>query len=262
MKNTIEIQKLEIDEGALKRSISNEYTSVVCDKDHTIHFVSGKPLANKLGYPRKIIDELPDDAVRPFAGVGNPFQIRPIKNNKKILDIGSGAGMDSLTASILTDHHASIFGLDMTPAMVEQARKNANMMGLGNVRFVEGHAEDIPFKSDTFDLVISNGVINLCVNKEKVYAEIFRILKPGGRLQIADVLLEKAVPTESRNLVHLWTNCVAGAIPGPEYLDIIRNAGFGKVSIRQSYDVFKDARVAKSAAFFGAKGHNIIGVKE
>jgi SAM-dependent methyltransferase len=261
METIIHTHQLNINFEELKNAISDEYTLVVCDNNHAIHFVSGMPLAIRLDYPDEILQKLPEEAIRPFAGVGNPFRVRDIRARRNILDIGSGAGMDSLTASFLTDHKASITGIDMTTAMVEQARVNSSRMSRNNLRYITGQAEDLPFPSETFDLVISNGVINLCVDKEKVYREIYRVLKPGGRFQIADVLLEKPVPAESRNLVHLWTNCVAGAIPIEDYLGIIKRTGFIDIEMGQHYDVFKDARVAKSAAYFGAKGHNITGKK-
>ncbi|MGK7395404.1 MAG: methyltransferase domain-containing protein [Candidatus Cyclobacteriaceae bacterium M3_2C_046] len=261
METINEIEILQLDVNELKLAVQQEYTNVVCNQNHVIHFTSGWPLARRLGYPESILKTMPSEAIRPFAGVGNPFQIGSISEGEKILDIGCGAGLDCLLASIYTDHLVEVFGLDMTEAMLEQARKNAAMMGMKTVHFIHGQAENIPLPSESIDVVISNGVINLCLDKAQVFRQIYRVLKPGGRFQIADVLLERPVPVASRNLVHLWTNCVAGAIPREEYIKVITTAGFEQVQIKQEFDVFNDARVAKSAAYFGARGYNIIAVK-
>jgi SAM-dependent methyltransferase len=246
---------------SLIRAIHDEYTEVACNRNHKIHFISGRPLAKRLGYPETVFGLLPEEAIRPFAGVGNPFIAGPVRSDEIILDIGCGAGFDILFAWLSGSRENTIYGLDITEAMVQKARKNTISMGADNIRILKGSAESIPLPDASVDVVISNGVINLCPDKIRVYSEIFRIVKPGGRFQIADVILKHAVPDESRDLVHLWTNCVAGGIPVNEYTDIIHTAGFKNVRVMDSFDVFKDARIAKSAARFGAKGYNVIGYK-
>jgi arsenite methyltransferase len=246
---------------SLKKAISKEYTEVACNKDHKIHFVSGLPLAKRLGYPDPVFAYMPEEAIRPFAGVGNPFKIAPIRPDETILDIGCGAGFDMLVAWLSGSNKQPIYGIDITDAMLEKAKENAETLGAKNVNVLKGYAENIPLPDASVDVVISNGVINLCTDKLQVYKEIHRVLKPGGRFQIADVILETPVPDESRDHLHLWTNCVAGGIPMEEYLDLLNLAGFSDVNVHDSYDVFKDARVAKSAAYFGAKGVNIQGHK-
>lgn len=248
-------------DDALKSAISAEYTEVACNMDHQIHFTSGLPLAKRLGYSGTILDQLPKEAIRPFAGVGNPHIIRRIGKNETVLDIGCGGGFDLLVAWIRGTKKGDMIGIDITDAMLEKARENVLESGAKNIQIVKGYAEHIPLANNTIDVVISNGVINLCTDKLQVYREIFRVLKPGGRFQIADVLLKYPVPMESRDMVHLWTNCVAGGVPMQEYSEIIKAAGFELVEIVNSYDVFDDARIAKSAKKFGARGYNVIGVK-
>lgn len=245
----------------LRTAIRAEYKEVACNKDHTIHFTSGKVLAKRLGYVEGIMKMMPQEAIRPFAGVGNPFSMGVPQKSETILDIGSGAGFDCIYGSFITSGQSNFLGLDMTDEMLGKAILNVNEAGLSNITFLKGFAEEIPLPTCSVDLVISNGVINLCPNKHSVYKEIYRILKPNGRFQIADVILNSAVPSESKDLIHLWTNCIAGAITHEEYFQILRDVGFYKNEIKRSYDVFNDARIAKSAFYFGAKGYNIRGIK-
>jgi arsenite methyltransferase len=252
----------EFNDAKLKDAIRQEYTEVACNRDYKIHFVSGLPLAGRLGYPENLIRQLPEEAIRPFAGVGNPFRMGTVGPEETLLDIGCGAGFDLLVAWLSGSRNSQLYGIDITEAMLEKARENAMVMGAGNLRLSKGYAENIPLDDASVDVVISNGVINLCRDKFQVYREIYRVLKPGGRFQIADVILNLPVPNESRDLIHLWTNCVAGGIPMHEYLDIIREAGFTGTVVMDQFNVFKDARIAKSAAVFGAKGYNIKGYRK
>ena len=262
MEAIVKTYQPKFDVSQLREAIKAEYKEVVCNVNHEIHFTSGRKLAQRLGYSEKTMSYIPEEAIRPFAGVGNPFAMGGLVEGEVILDIGSGGGFDCLYASVISEGLTEIYGLDMTDAMIEQASRNVSDTGVTNIKFIKGYAEEMPFPTASIDLVISNGVINLCPDKYKVYREIYRVLKPGGRFMIGDVMLEKAVPDESRDLIHLWTNCVAGAITQNEYLEIVKSAGFKSPAIKNSYDVFKDARIAKSAAYFGAKGYNIMGRKD
>jgi arsenite methyltransferase len=246
----------------LRDAIKKEYRAVACDPEHTIHFTSGRTLAQRLGYKEEILEEMPENAIRPFAGVGNPFHIGFPPKGSKVLDIGSGGGFDSIYSSIKTHRAIDITGVDMTEEMLETAKENASQAGCPNITFIKGYAEELPIESNSIDYVISNGVINLCQDKSQVYREIYRVLKPGGEFRIADVILEIPVPESSRELMHLWTNCVAGAVPKWEYREYIKEAGFAWVEFGKSYNVFYDAKIAKSAAYFGAMGQNIIGIKK
>jgi ubiquinone/menaquinone biosynthesis C-methylase UbiE len=261
MKTKTQYYNPKFNKQSLIQAIHDEYTEVACNRNHKIHFISGRPLAKRLGYPETVFGLLPEEAIRPFAGVGNPFKAGSIRPDEILLDIGCGAGFDIFIAWLSGARNNTIYGLDITEAMVQKARENTKTMGANNIKILKGSAENIPLHDASIDVVISNGVINLCTDKIGVYKEIYRVLKPGGRFQIADVLLRHAVPDKSRDLVHLWTNCVAGGVPMQEYKDIIHMAGFKNVRVMDSFNVFKDARIAKSAASFGAKGHNVVGYK-
>jgi len=245
----------------LREAIKTEYKAVACDPNHTIHFTSGRTLAQRLGYKEDIMSQIPENAIRPFAGVGNPFHTGLPSKGAKVLDIGSGGEFDSIYASMLTYRSIYVTGVDMTDEMLEQARKNAYDAECPNIQFVKGYAEELPIESNSVDLVISNGVINLCLDKEQVYREIHRVLKPGGEFRIADVMLDIPVPETSKELLHLWTNCVAGAVTNLEYIEYVKAAGFSWIEFGKQYDVFHDAKISKSAAYFGAKGQNILGIK-
>ncbi len=151
------------------------------------------------------MDNLPDSLVESFAGTGNPFSLGPVDEGEVVLDVGCGAGFDALIAAMKVGAGGHVIGVDMTPEMLEKARHNAASLELGNAEFQEGLAEDLPVEDDSVDVVISNGVINLCPDKEAVYRELYRVLKPGGRLMIADIIVQKAVSEEAKADIDLWT---------------------------------------------------------
>lgn len=261
MNSAIDIQNPHFDRAALRSAIQEKYSEVARTPECEFHFVTGRPLAERLSYSEDMLNAIPSGAIDSFAGVGNPFSIAPIPEGAVVLDIGSGAGMDSLIASRIVGPNGKVVGIDMTSAMVERARDNARQMDARNVRFEQGYAESLPFADESVDVVISNGVINLCPSKTEVYDEIYRVLKPGGRIQIADVLLTDPVPTASVDLIHLWTDCVAGGLLDEDYLRMLQDTGFVDFAIYSVYDVFSDARIARSAARYGARGVCIRGTK-
>jgi ubiquinone/menaquinone biosynthesis C-methylase UbiE len=158
-----------------------------------------------LGYPDEWVEVLPEGAVASFAGTGNPFSLGEIRSGERVVDVGSGAGFDSLIAARLVGPTGHVVGVDMTPAMVAKAQRNAAEMGLGNVEFREGLAEALPVPDGWADVVISNGALNLVPDKEAALVEMARVLRPGGRLQIGDILIQKAVPESAKRKVDLWT---------------------------------------------------------
>lgn len=253
------IQKLNVHE--LRKAIRQEYCEVAKNPQKGFHFLSGRPLVKTLGYTWDIIENIPESAIESFAGVGNPFKLGWIESGKSVVDIGCGAGLDALIASAMVGIEGIVTGIDMTLEMIEKARWNAYEMRVSNARFTQAFAEQLPFDNETTDVVISNGVINLCPNKSKVFQEIFRILRPGGRLQIADVLLKHPVSEAAKDRVHLWTTCVAGGLLETEYVEILQSVGFRNIQILDVYDVFGSAPVASSAAKFQAKGYNIYAEK-
>jgi arsenite methyltransferase len=194
----------EIDVALLKSEIKKTYAAVSEAPEQEFIFPNGRLWAEDLGYPEELA-KVPDSAARSFAGVANPFSLGRLAPGERVLDLGSGAGTDSLVAAQMVGREGRVTGIDMTPEMLAKARAAAAEMGLTNVEFVEAEAEQLPFADESFDVVISNGVIDLVPDKDAVFSELFRVLAPGGRLQIADVTIQKPVSEEGRRNIDLWT---------------------------------------------------------
>jgi arsenite methyltransferase len=196
---------IDIDVETLKCEIKKTYASVSKEPEKDFIFPTGRAWAVDLDYPRDLLGRVPDSAVESFAGVANPFSLGPLASGESVLDVGSGAGTDSLVAAQMVAPSGRVTGIDMTPEMLAKARRNAHEAGISNVEFVEGEAEQLPFPDESFDVVISNGVIDLIPDKDTVFSEIFRVLRPGGRIQIADVTIQVPVSEEGRRKIDLWT---------------------------------------------------------
>ncbi|MBT3550771.1 MAG: methyltransferase domain-containing protein [Rhodospirillaceae bacterium] len=194
-----------VDAGALREQVKDKYREVAVEPDGTFHFHTGRPLAARLGYDVAIVDPMLDAGVESFAGVANPFSMGQIFEGEKIVDAGSGAGFDSFIAAAKVGAAGSVVGVDMTEEMLAKSRATAGAMDLANVEFREGLLEDIPVEDGWADVVISNGVFNLCVDKQQVFSEVFRILRPGGRLQFADIANGAPVPEGALHDIDLWT---------------------------------------------------------
>jgi SAM-dependent methyltransferase len=196
--------EIEIDVAVLKSEIKETYASVSSEPEREFIFPTGRDWAEDLGYPPELAN-VPDSAVESFAGVANPWALGRLEPGEHVLDLGSGAGTDSLVAAQMVGDEGRVTGIDMTPEMLAKARGAAAEMGAGNVAFLEAEAERLPFANESFDVVISNGVIDLIPDKDAVFAELLRVLKPGGRMQIADVTIQNPVSEEGRRNINLWT---------------------------------------------------------
>jgi len=196
---------LLVDPDALRDQVRDKYREVAVDPHHTFHFHIGRVNAARLGYEPEVVHALPDRAVESFAGVGNPFSIRRLQPGERIVDVGSGAGFDSFIAAGQVGDAGRVVGVDMTPEMLKKSRATAETLGFAHVEFCEGLAEDLPVEDGWADAVISNGVINLCADKQAVFEEIRRVLKPGGWLQFADIANGRPVPPEALRDIDLWT---------------------------------------------------------
>ena len=193
-----------VDVGLLKSEIKKTYASVSEEPDKDFIFPTGRAWAEDLGYPEELA-RVPEAAAESFAGVANPFSLGRLQTGERVLDLGCGAGTDSLVAAQMVGPAGRVTGIDMTPEMLAKARAAAEQMDLANVDFVEGEAERLPFTDGSFDVVISNGVIDLIPDKDAVFAELYRVLVPGGRIQIADVTIQNPVSEEGRRNIDLWT---------------------------------------------------------
>lgn len=194
-----------IDMGSLRAAIQCEYEQVALEPDRGFHFHTGRPLARLLGYPDEWLTGIPEASIESFAGTGNPFSLGALQPGEKVVDVGSGAGIDSLIAARMVAPEGRVVGVDMTPAMIEKARRSARESGIGNVEFRLGYAETLPVEVGWADVVISNGLLNLVPDKPAALREMARVLKPGGRLQIGDILVQKAVPESAKRKIDLWT---------------------------------------------------------
>lgn len=194
-----------VDPEALREQVRDKYREVAVDPHRSFHFHTGRSLAARLGYDGTVVEALPDRAVESFAGVGNPFSLRLLRPDERVIDIGSGAGFDTFIAAGQVGSAGRVVGIDMTPEMLAKSSETAETLGFSHVEFREGLAEAIPVEDGWADAVISNGVINLCADKKAVFEEIRRVLKPGGWLQFADIANGRPVPPEALRDIDLWT---------------------------------------------------------
>lgn len=194
-----------LDTALLRSEIQRTYASVSNDPDGEFMFPTGRAWAEDLGYPSDLLARVPDASCESFAGVANPFSLGALEPGEDVLDVGCGAGMDTLIAAQMVGATGSVTGIDMTAAMAAKARSSAAAMGAGHVQIVDGSAEQLPFGDATFDVVLSNGVIDLIPDKDAVFSEIMRVLRPGGRIQLADVTIQRPVSEEGRRNIDLWT---------------------------------------------------------
>ena len=194
-----------VDRDQLRASIQEKYTDVALTPEQGFHFHTGRPLAAMLGYPAADVDRLPATTVDSFAGTGNPFSMGSLRPGETVVDIGCGAGFDTLLAALQVGPSGRVIAVDMTRAMLERTSEGARALGLANVEPREGFAEQLPVDDGSIDVVISNGVINLTPDKMGVMREIRRVLKPGGRIQIGDIVVHREVPQDAKDDIDLWS---------------------------------------------------------
>jgi SAM-dependent methyltransferase len=205
------------------KAVKNLYTQVAKEPHKTYHFPLGRAALLLVGYPREEIDKLPESAIESFAGVGYPHATNSIRPGDAVLDIGSGSGTDVLIASLRTGPQGRVMGLDITDAMMEKARANIDKMDAKNVKIIKGDATEIPLDDGSVDVATSNGVLNLVHDKKKAFREIYRVLKPGGRLQLSDIVVQDDVQKVCGLVPQLWADCIGGAAVEGEYLATIRD---------------------------------------
>ena len=195
----------QLDFKQLREAIRQEYAEVALKPEQGFHFHTGRPLARMLGYDDHWLEGIPERSIESFAGTGNPFNLGLLQPGERVVDVGSGAGIDSLIAARMVGSEGWVIGVDMTPAMLEKARRSAYDGGVTTVEFRQGLAESLPVLDSWADVVISNGVLNLLPDKDAALREMARVLKPGGRLQIGDILVQKPVSQSAKRNIDLWT---------------------------------------------------------
>jgi arsenite methyltransferase len=202
---TSEHQTQTLDLESLRAAIQEEYELVALEPDRGFHFHTGRPLAKLLNYKDEWLEGIPEAAIESFAGTGNPFSLGALEEGEHVVDVGCGAGIDSLIAAQIVAPTGQVVGVDMTPVMLGKAERSAAEAGIDNANFRQGYGESLPVDDGWADVVISNGVLNLMPNKADALQEMARVLKPGGRLQIGDILVQKAVPDSAKQKIELWT---------------------------------------------------------
>jgi arsenite methyltransferase len=236
------------------------YTQVAAEPEQPFHFPVGRGACERLGYAPELLDGVPEGVLQSFAGVGCPFRAGVVRAADTVLDVGSGSGTDALIATRLVGPEGKVYALDMTAAMSQKLRRLAREAGVRNLEVVEGNAEAIPLANASIDLVTSNGVLNLVPDKRRAIREIFRVLKPSGRVQLADIVIRRPVTWDCKADPSLWAECVVGATVDEEYLALFREAGFEDVRVLRDFDYFAlspSAETREVAERFGARAVEI-----
>ncbi|WIV67121.1 methyltransferase domain-containing protein [Natrialbaceae archaeon AArc-T1-2] len=243
-----------LDTAELERQVKSMYRDVAASAEADFHFETGRDLAERLGYDPDDLDAVPDAAVDSFAGVGYYFDTLALEPGENVLDLGSGSGMDAFVAGLHVADGGSVTGVDMTDEQVEKARILAAEGGFHNVDFREGYIEDLPFDDESFDAVISNGVINLSAEKERVFEEAGRVLEPGGRLALADIVSEQRLPAGIKSDADLWAACIGGAEQIDSYASLVETAGFEVLEVRDNSQYeFVSEQAANACQAYGVK---------
>ncbi|MQA67412.1 MAG: methyltransferase domain-containing protein [Alphaproteobacteria bacterium] len=219
-------------------AVREMYTAVATTPEAHFHFPVGAAGMQIAGYPHELTEGLPEAAVASFAGVGCPFRAGTLPPGEQVLDVGSGAGVDSMIAGRMVGQGGKVYALDMTPAMSAKLRDTAAKAGIENLEIREGTAENIPLSDASVDVIVSNGVLNLVPDKRRAMREMFRVLRPGGRMQIADIVIKRPVTPDCLGDPKLWAECVVGATVDEDYLEMFRDAGFEEVEVVRSFDYF------------------------
>jgi arsenite methyltransferase len=244
---------------AILGAVQAMYTDVASRPETTFHFPTGRDACLFVGYPERVLKGIPSGALESFAGVGFPFAADRIRAGDVVLDVGSGSGTDVLIASGLVGDAGRVFALDMTRSMLRKLERNIAAKGVRNVEPLEANAERIPLPDTAVDVVTSNGVLNLVPDKPRAVGEIHRVLRPGGRVQVADIVLRNPASEACRERPELWAECVVGATVEDAYLELFRAAGFEDVEVIDSHDYFSgtaSAETRKLATSLG--GHAIV----
>ncbi|WP_227374495.1 methyltransferase domain-containing protein [Haladaptatus halobius] len=247
MTNSLNVERLE-------RAVKSVYQDVAEAPNEEYHFEMGRTLAERLGYPASDLDRIPARVLESFAGVGYHFDLSNLREGDNVLDLGSGSGTDVFVAALQVENPGSVTGLDMTDQQLAKARQMRDEAGMDNVSFERGYIEDVPFDDGAFDVVVSNGVINLSPDKEQVFEEANRVLASDGRLAISDIISEKLMPESIKNNEDLWAACIGGAEQVDRYTALIETAGFEVMEVRDNTQYeFISEQAANACQKYGVK---------
>jgi arsenite methyltransferase len=250
-----------VDGERLEAEVKDMYRHVAREEEAELHFEVGRGLAEHLGYSGELLDAIPAAAVASFAGVGHYLDLAALEPGEEVLDLGSGSGTDVFCAAVLVGEAGRVVGVDITDEQLKKAARLREQVGLSQVELVEAHIEELPFEDESFDAVLSNGVINLSPVKGRVFAEAARVLRPGGRLAIADIVSGRALKERTRRNVELWAACIAGAIPRNAYLDAIEAQGLQVQQVRKNDYRFISERALEACSTYEVESISLLAVK-
>jgi arsenite methyltransferase len=246
------------DRVALEQKVKRMYSDVAANPHGDFHFEMGRAMAERLGYSPGDLDRIPSEAIDSFAGVGHFFHLADLRPGEHVVDLGSGSGMDSFIAALRVGTTGRVVGVDMTDAQLEKAARLCAAHAMENVGYRKGYVEDTGLPAESFDCVISNGVINLAADKTRVFQEAARLLKPGGRLALADIVTEVPLPENVVCNTDLWAACIGGAAEQDNYRNAIEAVGLvvERVEENEAYR-FISERARKATAKWGVKSVSI-----
>jgi arsenite methyltransferase len=256
------IETRTLDTRDLEQRVKEMYREVADEPHKDFHFETGRALAERLGYPRSELDAIPSEAVESFAGVGYYFDLAALRPGETVVDLGSGSGMDSFLAARQVGATGRVIGIDITDAQLEKAIRLADAHGVVNAEFRNAHIEQLPLEEACADVVISNGVLNLSPAKERVFAEAARVLRPGGRLAIADIVTNTQLPVTVTCDASLWAACIGGAMQRDDYRNAIESAGFELEDLKENDQYqFVSERADNATKKYGVKSVSLLAVK-
>jgi ubiquinone/menaquinone biosynthesis C-methylase UbiE len=250
-----------VDGERLEAEVKAMYRHVARGEEAELHFEVGRGLAEHLGYPGRLLDAIPAEALASFAGVGYHLDLAALQPGQAVLDLGSGSGTDVFCAAVLVGETGRVVGVDITDEQLEKAARLQDRGGFSHVRFVEAHIEELPFDDASFDAVVSNGVINLAPAKDRVFAEAARVLRPGGTLAIADIVSGRALKERTRRNVELWAACIAGAIPRSNYLEAVKAQGLEVKELRRNDYRFISERAQNACSSYDVESISLVAEK-
>lgn len=258
----IPVHMKQLDVEALERKVKRMYKEVAEHPEERFHFEMGRALAERLGYPKEELDNIPVEAIESFAGVGYFFDLIDLREGHIVVDLGSGSGMDAFYASNKVGETGEVFGIDMTQEQLFKSRAMQVKGTFEHTYFLESHIEELPIIPGTIDAVISNGVINLSRKKDIVFKEAFRVLKPGGKLVISDIISTKKLPESITSNATLWASCIGGALPVNEYYGLIEQAGFEIMKVKRNPYKFISKSAKGATKQYGIHSVSLLAVKK